>query len=286
MGAKILVRTSASEPISKFINPMGIWLHLWSYRNLIRQLTWREVTGRYKGSFIGLGWSFIHPLVMLCVYTFVFSTIFKSRWGILSDEGTSAFAFTLFMGLISFHIFAEVVNAAPNLILANVNFVKKVVFPLEILPVVSFLSALIHSIFSLLILFAGIVISGNFLSWTVLLLPVVWLPLFFTTLGCGFALASLGVFIRDLSASAGIMTTILFFLTPIFYPITAVPESFKIICMLNPLAAFVENARKVVLWGMTPQWQAYLVGLAFSLFVLSLGFAWFMKSKSAFADVV
>jgi lipopolysaccharide transport system permease protein len=260
--------------------------HLWKYRDLIRQLTWREVVGRYKGSFIGLGWSFIQPLIMLFVYTFVFSVIFKARWGVESDEGKAAFALALFMGLITFSIFSEVANSAPSLVLGNVNYVKKVVFPLEILPLVRLFSALINALFSLGVLFVGILIINHFIHWTVLLLPLIWLPMMMFTLGCGYFLASLGVFVRDMSTLIGVLTTILFFLTPIFYPISAVPVQARFFFRINPIAIFVEDARRVVLWGLSPDWPWFFFGMALSGVVLIFGFVWFMKSKKAFADVI
>jgi len=272
--------------VKRFLNPIRIALHLWQYRYLIYQFTWREVTGRYKGSFIGLGWSFIQPLVMLCVYTFVFSVIFKAKWGAGPDEGRAAFALTLFMGMITFGIFAEAANSAPLLVLSNVNYVKKVVFPLEILPFANLLSSLINALFSLVVLLVGILIVYHRIHWTVILLPLVWLPLIFFTLGCGYFLASLGVFIRDVSTTVSILTTILFFLTPIFYPVTAIPQRFRFFFQINPLAVFVEDSRRVVLWGIPPDWSWFFCGLIFSVLVFVFGFAWFMKSKKAFADVI
>jgi lipopolysaccharide transport system permease protein len=286
MAEIIKIISPRGEGVRGFVNPVRIALHLWKYRDLIRQLTWREVAGRYKGSFIGLGWSFIQPLIMLFVYTFVFSVIFKARWGVESGEGKVAFALALFMGLITFTIFSEVANAAPSLVLGNANYVKKVVFPLEILPFVKLLSAMINALFSLGVLFAGILIFNHFIHWTVLLLPLIWLPMMMFTLGCGYFLASLGVFIRDMGTIIGVVTTVLFFLTPIFYPISAVPEPFRIFCRMNPIAIFVEDARRVVLWGLFPDWPWFLFGMALSCAVMILGFVWFMKSKKAFADVI
>ncbi len=260
--------------------------HLWQYRNLVRQLTWRAVIGRYKGSIVGLGWSFIHPLVMLAIYTFVFSAIFKSKWGVQAEEGKVAFAMALFTGLITFNIFAETVNNAPTAILNHVNFVKKVVFPLEILPMVGFLGAFTNALFSLAVLLLGLLVFNHFLHWTVILLPLVWLPVLCLSLGCGYFLASLGVFIRDVGATINILTTMLFFLSPIFYPVQAVPEQFRWVCRINPMAIFVEDARRVVLWGMTPDWELFIGGFVFSLVMMISGFLWFMKTKKAFADVV
>ncbi len=275
-----------NQSLTRFLNPLRIVMHLWEYRDLTWQLTWREVVGRYKGSFIGLGWSFIQPLMMLCVYTFVFSMIFKARWGMAPDEGKAAFALALFMGLITFGIFSEVISAAPSLVLSNANYVKKVVFPLEILIIVSFLNALINAAFSLSVLAVGFLLVQHLPHWTALMLPLVWLPMMLFTLGCAYFLASLGVFIRDLSASISILTTMLFFLTPIFYPIHAVPKQFRFICQMNPIAIFVEDSRRVVLWGMLPDWPWFFAGLAASFAVLISGFIWFMKSKKAFADVM
>ena len=202
------------------------------------------------------------------------------------DEGKAAFALALFMGLITFGIFSEVISAAPSLVLSNANYVKKVVFPLEILIIVSFLNALINAAFSLSVLAVGFLLVQHLPHWTALMLPLVWLPMMLFTLGCAYFLASLGVFIRDLSASISILTTMLFFLTPIFYPIHAVPEQFRFICQMNPIAIFVEDSRRVVLWGMLPDWPWFFAGLAASFAVLISGFIWFMKSKKAFADVM
>jgi lipopolysaccharide transport system permease protein len=286
MAESIKIISPRGESVTGFVNPVRIVAHLWKYRDLIRQLTWREVVGRYKGSFIGLGWSFIQPLIMLCVYTFVFSVIFNARWGVESGEGKAVFALALFTGLITFNVFSEVANSAPSLVLGNANYVKKVVFPLEILPLVRLFSALINAVFSLGVLFAGILIINHFIHWTALLLPLVWLPMMMFTLGCGYFLASLGVFVRDIGTAIGVLTTMLFFLTPIFYPINAVPEPFRIFCRINPIAIFVEDARRVVLWGLSPDWPWFFFGMALSVAAMIFGFVWFMKSKKAFADVI
>jgi len=276
----------SGENVARFFNPFTIVVHLWHYRNLIQQLTWREVIGRYKGSFVGLGWSIINPLIMLGIYTFVFSVIFRARWGVELEEGRAAYALTLFIGLITFNLFAEVVNSAPTLILSNVNYVKKVVFPLEIIIFVKFLGVTINALFSLSILLVGILLVYGYIHWTVLLLPIAWLPIMMFSLGWGYFLASLGVFVRDLGPTVTIITTMLFFLSPIFYPITVLPEHLRVFFRLNPIAIFVEDARRVLVWGLMPDWPFFLSGLALSLLVFILGYIWFMKSKKAFADVI
>lgn len=280
------IDSTEKERVRQFLNPLRIVSHLWQYRDLIFQLTRRELESRYKGSFIGLGWSLIHPLLMLCVYTFVFSVVFRVRWGMQANENSVDFALALFVGLISFTIFSDVVNSAPLLVLSNVNFVKKVVFPLEILIVVRLLSALINALFALLVLLCGIIVVNHAIHWIVLLLPIVWLPLILLTSGCSYFLASLGVFVRDLGAAVSIFTTMLFFLTPIFYPLHAVPEQFRLFSRLNPLAILVEDARGVMLWGTLPDWPVFLITLIVSLLICISGFVWFVKSKKTFADVI
>jgi len=274
------------DNLYKYINPLHMIVHLWKYRDLIRQLTRREVMGRYRGSFVGLGWSFIQPLMMLCIYTFVFSVIFRARWGPDADESRAVFALALFMGMITFNIFSEVVNAAPSILTSNVNYIKKVVFPLEILPLVRLLSCLVNALFGLAVLLAGFFVVHRFIHWTVFLVPLAWLPMAMFSLGCGYFLAALGVFIRDVRASIGIITTMFFFLTPILYPISAVPERFRVFSRMNPIAIYVEDMRRVVLWGRMPDWPWFFGGLAVAMLVMVLGFLWFMKSKRAFADVV
>ncbi len=276
----------ASKETLRFLNPFGVVTHLFQYRELIAQFVRREVLIRYKGSYLGLTWAFIQPLVMLAVYTFVFSVIFEAKWGISAQEGKLAFAMALFVGILTFNILGEVAGAAPNLILSNANYVKRVIFPLEILPVVKLLATLIHSLFGIAILVAGLIIVNHQLSWTIILLPLAWLPMILFSLGWGYFLASIGVFVRDVGATVGLFITMLFFLSPIFYPLEAVPEDLRIFCRVNPIAIFVGDARRVVLWGQCPDWPWFLAGLALSVLIFVFGFMWFMRSKKAFADVM
>jgi lipopolysaccharide transport system permease protein len=272
--------------LAKFLNPFHIIRHLWRHGNLIKQLTRREIFMRYKGSFLGFAWAFIHPLMMLTVYTFIFSVIFQAKWGVTSDEGRLGFALALFTGILTFNIVGEVANASPHLIIHHPNYVKKVIFPLEILPVVHLLSTLAHALLGMGILTLGFAFTSYRLNGTLLMLPLVWLPVIFTSLGLGYFLSSLGVFIRDLGPSVGVLVNMLLFLSPIFFPISSVPESLKIYCQMNPIAIFVEDARRVVLWGQYPDWPWFFAGAGFSLILFVLGFIWFMRSKSAFADVM
>jgi lipopolysaccharide transport system permease protein len=255
-------------------------------RQLILQMTKREVVGRYRGSVMGLAWSFFNPVLMLIVYTFVFSTAFKARWGVRGDESKPQFAVVLFVGLIVHGLFAEVLNRAPGLILGNVNYVKKVVFPLEILPVISLGTALFHSFISILVLLAAFALFSGYLHWTVLLTPVVFFPLVVATLGFAWMLASLGVFIRDVGQTIGIVTTVMLFLSPVFYPITALPEAYRPWLMANPLTFIIEQARDVLIWGHLPDWSGLAIYTAVAVLIAWAGYAGFHKTRKGFADVL
>jgi len=253
---------------------------------LIRQMTLREAVGRYQGSVLGLAWSFFHPLLMLTVYTVVFSVIFRARWGVDPNETKTDFALILFVGMIVHGLFAEVLNRAPGLVLSNANYVRRVVFPLEILVPVTLLSALIHTSISILVLLGALLALKGTLHPTALLLPVVLLPLLVLTLGIGWALASLGVFIRDVGHVVGILTTVLLFMSPMFYPVDAVPESFRPWIRANPLTLIMEQARAVLIWGRLPDFAALGAYLAVATAVAALGYWWFQRTRTGFADVL
>jgi lipopolysaccharide transport system permease protein len=259
---------------------------LWRNRQLIVQMTRREVIGRYKGSFMGLAWSFFNPVFMLAVYTFVFSVIFKSRWGAAGAESKTQFAVVLFVGMIVHGLFAEVLNRAPSLILSNVNYVKKVVFPLEILPVIAMGAALFHSLISLTVLLAAFALFNGHLEWTALFAPLVLLPLVIITLGAAWLLASIGVFMRDVGQTISIVTTVLMFLSPVFYPVTALPEEFRPWLMANPLTFIIEQAREVLIWGHAPDWLGLVAYILTSTMLAWGGYAWFQKTRKGFADVL
>ena len=268
-------------------SPAALAKSLWRNRQLIVQMAKREVVGRYKGSAMGLAWSFFNPVFMLVVYTFVFSEIFKSRWGgIGGDDSKTQFAVVLFVGMIVLGLFSEVLNRAPGLILANVNYVKKVVFPIEILPVVAMGAALFHTLISLGVLLTAFALFNGYVHWTAVFLPLVLFPLVILTTGLAWMLASIGVFLRDVGQTIGIITTVLMFLSPVFYPVTAVPETFRPFIMANPLTFIIEQAREVLIWGHLPNWT----GLgSYTLAAAALawaGYAWFQKTRKGFADVL
>lgn len=259
---------------------------LWRNRRLIMQMTVREVIGRYRGSVMGLAWSFFNPVLMLAVYTFVFSVIFKARWGVGADESKTQFALVLFVGMTIHGLFAEVLNRAPGLILGNVNYVKKIVFPLEILPVVSVGSALFHSLISLGVLLSAFWIFHGYLQWTALLFPLVIVPFIVLTLGLAWILASVGVYLRDVGQSIGLVTTVLAFLAPVFYPASALPDAFRPWLMANPLTFVIEQARETIIWGHLPDWPGLALYTTVAVGISGAGYAWFQKTRKGFPDVV
>ena len=267
-------------------SPAAMFASLWRNRQLIWQMTRREVAGRYRGSLLGLTWSFLNPLLMLLVYTFVFSVIFKARWSVDTGESQADFAIILFAGMIVFSLFAEIVNGAPGLIISNVNYVKKVVFPLEILPWVSLGAVLFHSLVSLFVLLLLQIIVNLSLPWTALLFPLVLLPLVFACMGLAWFLAALGVFVRDVGQITSVFTTVIMFLSAVFYPLTALPEKYQGWLQLNPLVLIIAESRNVLIFGSLPNWTSLGIALLVGFAMAIAGFWWFQKMRKGFADVI
>ncbi len=267
-------------------NPWAMFMSLWRNRQLIRQMTRRDVVGRYRGSIMGLAWSFFNPILMLLVYTFVFSVVFKARWGVGGEESRADFAIILFVGMIVHGLIAECINRAPGLILSNVNYVKKVVFPLEILSLVALGSALFNCFVSTTVLLLAQFAINHIFSWTSFVFPLVLLPLIFTSMGIAWFLASLGVYVRDIGQITGIFTTVLLFLSPIFYPVSALPKEYQGLMQLNPLAFIIEESRKVLVFGRMPDWFAVGIAMLVGLGIAAAGFWWFQKTRKGFADVL
>jgi len=272
--------------VAQHLRPSTLVRNIWRHRNLIRQFIRREIESRYKGSFLGLLWSLINPLVLLLIYTLVFGVVFQARWPNAKIDNLTQFALVIFCGLTAFQIFSECINRAAGIILAVPNYVKKVVFPLEILPISLLGSALFHGTVSLSILvIANLMVNGT-VQWTLVLLPLVALPLIFLSLGVSWFLASIGVYVRDINYAITLFVQVLFYATPIFYPLEALPLSFQTIMRFNPLASIVGNFRRVILWGQEPNWRELALWLFVTGILLMLGYAWFMKTKRGFADVI
>ena len=267
------------------ISPVEIARSARKNRELVKALVHREVLGRYRGSYMGLLWSFLNPMLMLLVYTFVFSVVFKAKWNPASESRVE-FALVLFSGLIVFNVFAECINRAPTLVLHNANYVKRVVFPLEILPWVALGSAGFHAAVSVVVWIIAYVLLVGVPHATVFLLPFVLLPLVLFVMGLTWFLASLGVYLRDVSQFVGIFTTVVMFLSPVFFPATALPASYRPFLFLNPLTPVIEAVRDVMYWGKVPALGPWLATLAVSALIGWLGFAWFQKTRKGFADVI
>lgn len=267
------------------ISPREMFAGHWRNLGLVGTLVKREIIGQYRGSILGLFWSFLNPVFMLAVYTFVFRDIFETRWNSGGDS-ESEFALVLFSGLMVFNLFAECVHRAPGLILANPNYVKKVVFPLEILPSVAMGAALFHALASLVVWMIFHLVLYGLPHLTALLFPVVLLPLLFLIMGILWFLASLGVYLRDIGQLIGVITTAMLFLSPIFYPISELPEKYQALLLANPLALVIEQARGVLIWGRQPDWTLYGIYFGASALLAWLGFVWFQTTRKGFADVL
>jgi lipopolysaccharide transport system permease protein len=267
-------------------NPLRFVRALWARRDLIRQLTQREITGRYRSSALGVIWALITPLVTLFLYTFVFGVVFKARWPGTRSDNLAEYGLLLFAGITIFTVFSESVTRATGLTTSSPNYVKKVVFPLEILPVSVVGSALFHALVSTLLLVVGTWLFLGSISPTLWLLPVVLLPPACLSLGLAWILASLGVYLRDIGHTVGLVTQVLFFTTPIFYAADAVPAAYRHLILLNPLTPMVDNMRRISVLGLWPDWPSYGVSLAVGLLAVCAGHSWFMVTKRGFADVL
>jgi lipopolysaccharide transport system permease protein len=222
---------------------------------------------------------------MLAIYTFVFSTVFKARWA-GGSESTTEFALLLFAGMLVFSIFSECVTKSPTLILANPNYVKKVVFPLEILPIVSLGAALFHLCVSLMVWLLFYIVAFGWPKPEILLLPVALFPFVIFVLGLSWFLAALGVYLRDISQFVGIAVTAVMFMSPIFYPLSALPEGFRELVALSPISVAVDQARNLMFWGQGIDWAPWFVYALVSLVIGWMGFAWFQHTRRGFADVI
>jgi lipopolysaccharide transport system permease protein len=287
--APALLRTAnASVPLAALLSPLHLGRTLMLRRAMIVQFALRELTARNKGTLLGLAWTFLHPLLMLAVYTFVFAVVWQARWGDADASVNHAlFATSVFCGLIVYEVFGSTVAVAPSLIVSHPNYVKKVIFPLEVLPLAQLGASLCVCAVSVLILVLGNLALTGGVSSTIWLFPATLVPLLSLAAGVAWFFAALGVFLRDLKQLVGgVLVPVLFFVTPIFYPPERVPDSFRWIIDVNPLAAIVDNARRTLLYGQWPDWTSLGVATLVGLAAMQLGYAFFMKGKRSFADVI
>lgn len=275
------MKTSALHPAT----PSALVTGLFRNRDLLWELVKRDFIGRYKGSIMGMVWSLFNPLLMLAIYATVFSVAFQARWG-TGEESKVAFALVLFSGMIIHSFFAECINRAPSLIISHPNYVKKVVFPLDLLPCMALCSALLHFFVSFSVLLMFCLVAGVPVYSGAMLVPLILLPLALLTLGASWILASLGVYLRDLSQVIAMVSTIALFMAPVFYPIENLPEAFRSYMYWNPITLPIIQLRDAMLWNKPVQWSSWLVSLSIGTTICFAGYWWFQKSRRGFADVI
>lgn len=272
--------------MSHGFSPVSAVASLRRNHKLIYQLAKREVLGRYRGSIAGLTWSFFNPLLMLAVYTFVFSYVFNARWAGAVEGSRAEFAIILFAGIMVHAFLTECISKAPNLIIGNASYVKKVVFPLEILTWSAVASAFFHLLITLtVLLIAQYALLGR-LPLTILYFPLVIFPLVLVAAGVTWFFAALGVYYRDVGQITGLLATVLLFMSPALYPVSALPEGMRKYIYLNPLTFIIEQSRNVLMWGIAPDWMSLMKYTIVSFLVAYVGYYWFQLVRRGFADVV
>lgn len=256
------------------------------YLNLLMQMIKVDILGRYKGAYMGVLWSLLLPIFMLFVYTFVFSVILKAKWGTTSTETSVDVALLLFSGLVIHSFFSEIITRAPNVIIQNSHYVTKVIFPLPLLPLVNVLSGLFHTMISLFILLIALYAYYGRLPITAILLPFIWLPMIVLLAGISWLFAAIGVYVRDVAQVVGPFSMLLLFLSPVFYPISQVPEKWQTLMLLNPLTLMIEQTREVLIVGNMPDWSSLSVYMLVSVMFCYGSYRVFQKLKTGFSDVL
>lgn len=256
-----------------------------NYLYLLTQLARRDIASRYQGSAAGLLWAFFSPVLMLLVYTFVFGYVFKARW-LGAETDRSFFALNLFAGMLVHGFFAECAIRSPGLLQQHSNFVKRIIFPLWLLPLVPLASALFHTCISFLVLFLAHLVIVQVVHWQLLLLPFLLVPFVLFLLGLVWIISALGVYLKDLSQIIPILVTVLMFMSPVFYPAEALPEQIRPIMYMNPLTPAIETLRAVLFHGELPSALSYGVSFFVSVLFAMLGFVIFNRLKVGFSDVL
>lgn len=269
-------RIQDKDFLTALINERELWLRMCQ----------REVIGRYRGSLLGWGWSLLNPILMLGVYTFVFSQVFKATWGNTQMTNQSMFAINLFAGLIVFNLFGECAIRAPTLIVNNANYVNRVIFPLEVLAPVTVAAATFHALTGMIILGAFEIINGHGIPTTMLWLPITWLPLLLGCLGLTWLLSALGAFVRDLGQVTGVAVNVLIFMSAVFYPLSSLPAKWQPLLELNPLVHVIEQTRRICINGQAPSPLYLIVGIATTWLGCELCFRIFQRARRGFADVL
>ena len=256
-----------------------------SNRALVYQLTRRNIQIRFRGTALGILWSLVTPILMLVMYTFVFGTILKVRW-IQQQGGNLEFATILFSGLIVHTYFSECLQHSVDLITSNRQYVKKVVFPLTSLAWVAVLTSLFQAAISTAVLLLYLMLAQNTLHWTLIVVPFLFFPLMLIALGASWIIAATAVYLRDISQMIGLITLALLFVSPVFYPVSSLPEALQPLLYLNPITWVIEQVRGAILWGVLPDLVEYIKYTVIAFLVAWLGVVWFQRLRPGFADVV
>lgn len=273
---------SAQARTAGSLNPFAAFDQ--KHRAMTLELARRDVQGRYRGASLGMAWSLLSPLLMAGIYTLAFGFVLKSRWP--GTGSTTDFALILFLGLVVHGLFAEVLTRSPQLIVANSNLVKRIIFPLEVLPWTTVLAALFHASANCAVFLALMLVIHGGIPWTAILLPVVLAPLVLLCVGIGWFLSAMGVFLRDIGQITGVLATALLFLSSAIVPVSALPDDYQILFRMNPLTFIIDQAREVAYWGRLPDWSGLIVYMFCSLAVAMLGLIFFRKLRRGFADVL
>ncbi|MCD4749634.1 MAG: ABC transporter permease [Thermoanaerobaculales bacterium] len=272
-------------PQNPLFNPIEFLRIAVEHRHLIRRLAIRQIRGKYVGSVLGLLWSALNPLFLLAVFTFVFSVVFQARWGVELENRTH-FALVLFSGLLVYNLLQHCLTMAPSVVVNNPSFVKKVVFPLEILPWILLIEGIFHAVVGFTVFFVAYFVIMGFPPASAFFLPLVLLPLCLFLLGSMWLIASIGVYVRDLGQVMGVLVLTLMFLSPLFYPLEAVPERYRIVIHLSPLTYVLSQVREILFWGGSPNWIVFSFSVVATATFAWLSFDWFMVTKRGFSDVV
>ena len=257
---------------------------LWRYRHMIHHLTASQLVQRYRGSLLGILWTVVQPLLMLGIYSFVFGAIFRPRW--MEAGGGTSFTLVLFCGLTAYGFFSDSLSRSTGLITGNPNYVKKIIFPLELLAVTNVLAAFVQSLAGFGILLLAQIWLHGFVPWTACLFPLAFLPLFLITLALCWIFSSLSVYFRDMENLMGLLLSGLMFLSPVFYSLQAVPEKVRPFFYLNPVTWAVEDLRRVLLWGEGLNWPIWGLQMCIAGLMLGLAYRWFKRLQPGFADVL
>jgi lipopolysaccharide transport system permease protein len=271
------------------LNPWRIFRDIWRHRELAWQFAVREIELRHRGSRLGAIWALVNPLSMLVLYWFIFGKIFGSKFGVLPGETEYDFVLAMFFGLAMFQVFSETLGWGPIVIASNPNFVKKVVFPLEVLPVAKVGDAAYHLCVSLGLVLVASLFGSTGISWGVLWLPVLVFPLLLIALGIAWALSAIGVFVRDITQLTPLIATALQFASAVMFApakiVNQAPQAW-VFLRFNPLLQILDLGRRVILWHQPMPWPQLAYVYAFGVVTLVLGYACFMLLRRSFAEVI